>query len=221
MSNEPPQLPGSSGPSGVAGMACADSGTGHHGRACPVDPRSPTAAYKGRPRSRRGLGRQSERPVVPRPGQGQHNLARGKGPHLHPAADGGGREGIAARLVPLMVSRTPLVVARPPGQGGLAPRMPAADGDRRAVCGQTARTVRRGGAGDRRTRGLVRHRQPKGAETDRLTLPSGTSALLYLITIGSWKLSVAGRGQDTEVVAPGTGQPNPEQPDMRGGRTLI
>jgi hypothetical protein len=32
---------------------------------------------------------------------------------------------------------------------------------------------------------------------------------------------VAGRGQDTEVVAPGTGQPNPEQPDMRGGRTLI
>jgi len=28
----------------------------------------------------------------------------------------------------------------------------------------------------------VRHRQPKGAATARLTLPSGTSALLYPIT---------------------------------------
>jgi len=35
----------------------------------------------------------------------------------------------------------------------------------------------------RRMRGLVRHRQPKGAGTDRLTLPSGTSALLYPIMV--------------------------------------
>ena len=37
-----------------------------------------------------------------------------------------------------MVNWRPLVVARPPGQAGLAPVLPAADADRRAVCGQTA-----------------------------------------------------------------------------------
>jgi hypothetical protein len=67
-------------------MACADRDTGHHGRACPVDPRSPTVAYKGSPRSRPGLVRQSERPILPLAGRGQQNFARGKGPHLHHAS---------------------------------------------------------------------------------------------------------------------------------------
>ena len=52
-----------------------------------MDPRSPTAAYKGSPRSRRGLARQSERLTVPLAGVGQHNPPQGKGPHLHHASN--------------------------------------------------------------------------------------------------------------------------------------
>ena len=43
--------------------------------------------YKGSPRSRRGLARQSERLTVPLAGVGQHNPPRGKGPHLHHASN--------------------------------------------------------------------------------------------------------------------------------------
>jgi hypothetical protein len=95
------------------------------------------------------------------------------------------------------------VAAIPPCQAGCPRRMPAAEGDRRAVCGKTARPVRRGGAGVRGMCGLVRHRQPKGAETDRPALLLGTSALLYPITgslqhpgaavdAGSWAVVRAG-----------------------------
>jgi len=45
--------------------------------------------------------RESEWPIVPSAGGGQHNLRRGKGLHFHPAADGEASEGIAARLEPL------------------------------------------------------------------------------------------------------------------------
>ena len=45
-----------------------------------------------------------------------------------------------------------------------------------------------------------------------------------LYPIGSWKLSVAGRGQDTEVMAPGTAEPGTESPiqgqNTRGNPTL-
>ena len=75
-------------PSGVAGMACADSSSGHHGRAWPVDDRSPTAAYKAIAEVAVGLARQSERPIVPSPGGGQQNRRRGKGPYSHHASDG-------------------------------------------------------------------------------------------------------------------------------------
>src|SRR5271169_390127 len=61
MADWPRQLLGQTKLSGVAGVTCGDSVTGHHGRACPVDDRSPTLADKahaetagGRPGSRSG-----------------------------------------------------------------------------------------------------------------------------------------------------------------------
>jgi hypothetical protein len=41
-----PHLPGQAAPSGVAGVTCGDSVTGHHGRACPVGHRGPTLTDK-------------------------------------------------------------------------------------------------------------------------------------------------------------------------------
>jgi hypothetical protein len=75
-------------PPGVAGMACRDSSSGHHGRAWPATLRTSAAAYKGRPRRHRGLARQSERPIVPPAGAGQQNRRRGKGPYSHHASNG-------------------------------------------------------------------------------------------------------------------------------------
>ncbi len=46
MADWPRQLLGRTKPSGVAGVTCGDSGTGHHGRASPVGDRSPTLADK-------------------------------------------------------------------------------------------------------------------------------------------------------------------------------
>jgi len=65
-----------------------------------VDHRSPTGAYKANAEVAAGLPRQSERPIVPLAGGGQHNLRRGKGPYFHRAADGARRRGIAVRLGP-------------------------------------------------------------------------------------------------------------------------
>jgi len=75
-------------------MACGDSSRGHHGRAWPVDHRSPTAAYKANAEVAAGLPRQSERPIVPLAGSGQHNPTRGKGLHFHRAADGAPERGL-------------------------------------------------------------------------------------------------------------------------------
>ena len=82
-------------------MACEDSSRGHHGRAWPVARRGPTGAYKANAEVAARRVRQSERLILPLADGGQQNLRRGKGPHFHPAADGGPGEGIAVRLEPL------------------------------------------------------------------------------------------------------------------------
>jgi len=167
----PPPLPGHRGPSGRAGRACGASARGHHGRPGRV------SGDAHRVRRRRGRNRarpcrESERRVVPLGDGGQQNLRRGKGPHFHPAADGETLRGDCREAgTPLSCSSgVPLWGLGRGAERAGCPCMPGAAGDRRAGCGQTARTVRRGDAGVLSLPGLVRHRQPKGAGTDRPAL---------------------------------------------------
>ena len=171
MPRGPPPLPGHRGPSGRAGRACGASARGHHGRPGRV------SGDAHRVRRRRGRNRarpcrESERRVVPLGDGGQQNLRRGKGPHFHPAADGETLRGDCREAgTPLSCSSgVPLWGLGRGAERAGCPCMPGAAGDRRAGCGQTARTVRRGDAGVLSLPGLVRHRQPNGAGTDRPAL---------------------------------------------------
>jgi hypothetical protein len=99
----PLPLPGPRRPSGGAGMACADSSSGHHGRPGRVSGDAQRARIR-RGRNRARPCRESERRVGPFAGGGQHHRRRGKGPPCHLAPDGPPLRGLPAGCHPALCS---------------------------------------------------------------------------------------------------------------------
>jgi hypothetical protein len=84
-------------------MACEDSSSGYHGRPGRVSGDAQRARIR-RGRNRAGPCRESERPIVPLAGSGQHNPTRGKGPHFHFAPDGMPLRGLPSGCHPALCS---------------------------------------------------------------------------------------------------------------------